>query len=687
MHCERTQTASHIVDQIKSQGLFDKIRKQCLEDIDTNVEYQILQKKVNSFVSEFLENQTWDSTLEKLKLREELRTKLTKTKMFSSGIDKLVCEALKAKMPKGFRNQVQNIVCDYFDISPESLMSSINCDEIKPSVYPESAVPCVLPDINYVSPVVNTGMAIPAVRPPFPYPYPPVPVQHPVIQPNVPCPINAYVSPSGNYMVPPPPPPPPPPGVFCQPPVRLSNQPALGVPTDHATEKYETLTTVHCDSGQGQTHPLEVTVEESVQCDDPMDIESLHSNSPIDQNTTILPHQDSGQAEENKVSNVDEKTVETSHCANDKTAWHNVRFMLDDVSEDEEKDLNYKSPLSYEDKVRRFNHSPTYKSSHAVHHSYDRNSPLRNASPFDHISSEDNVPSYSPANYDGRKHRKSVRPTLEYNPENPASKHDTARKSSYEHLSDLHDFSPPSSSKKHRHYPQTKYSGLSASPVSSGNHFCEPTHTNQDDCHPMTVGTSSRRERGYSKPHSVFHKKHMPYSPTNQSVHNPNTRRKIECRKSSDDSIDRRLKPEYSSSNSISSRFRVSPDSVHTKRKNRRSLSKIPSSSEWSRNESHSPEEHSTSERLTPDPTATSQYGHSRLHTTYETDMNTDFAYDRLTRKREIEARLREIESTERKLLNKQKVQNYEKEGRLSTNYDDSAHGYDYKRLPKKYVK
>lgn len=58
---------------MKSEGLFDQFRRECLADVDTKPAYQNLQNRVESSVSLFLEEQEWSSHLNKNQLREKLR--------------------------------------------------------------------------------------------------------------------------------------------------------------------------------------------------------------------------------------------------------------------------------------------------------------------------------------------------------------------------------------------------------------------------------------------------------------------------------------------------------------------------------------------------------------------------------------------------------------------------------------
>uniref|UniRef100_A0A3Q0KLF6 Biorientation of chromosomes in cell division protein 1 n=1 Tax=Schistosoma mansoni TaxID=6183 RepID=A0A3Q0KLF6_SCHMA len=710
---QRSQTASHIVDQIKSQGLFDKIRKQCLEDVDVNSDYQVLQKKVNSFVSSFLQNQSWNPGVEKLKLREQLRTRLLSTKMLSCGVDRLVNQALSAKMPKNFKNQVQNIVCDYFDLNPESLLASSlgnqNCVELRPAIYPENPTgpyPTDTYDRAYGS-VMSNPVTIPTpqgIQPPFPYPYPSVPVQHSVIQANVPCPINAYVGPSASYLIPPPPPPP---SVFCQPLVHFNNQSSVPPQNFHTpVNNSVSPTATHSEMEHVRTQPLEVTVEESVPCDDPMDIESLSSNSPVDESSASLLHENSEFCGERHSSKVSEKS---SYRQPNQIAWHDVHLLLDDVSEDEEKDVNSKSPTSLGNSIPYSDHSPVPRSPHTISQSYDRNLSVQNTFSRNVHNTDDYIRSTSPITYDERKHRnKYMTSTLEYNPENYVSNLKTESvRSCHEQKSDYNDSYSTNTSTNRMNHNHTKYSRSSTPPFATSQ-LCD-----SNDWCTKSTGMTSRIEIYHSSQsirRSQTSIKNQPVcSPTSHSErHLSDTLRQSHYTKSPDISMDRRLKSDYPSSSSLSNQFRSSPDSmVQMKMRSNKSYPNITSSCEWARNESHSPEEHSSrsssmfsqgnyslssvSERVTPDPTATSQYPNSSTHRTFETEaVNAyfpDFTSDRLTRKREIEARLKEIESTERKLLNRKKMQSYEKEVRQSTNRDDVEYGPDYRKLPKKYVK
>lgn len=62
-----------IVHELKSQGIFDNFRRECIADVDTKPAYQNLRQRVEGSVASFLSLQTWSNDMNKNQIREQLR--------------------------------------------------------------------------------------------------------------------------------------------------------------------------------------------------------------------------------------------------------------------------------------------------------------------------------------------------------------------------------------------------------------------------------------------------------------------------------------------------------------------------------------------------------------------------------------------------------------------------------------
>lgn len=74
---DNTKLIDSIVCEVKSQGVFDQFRRECMADVDTKPAYQNLRQRVESSVSNFLNEQEWKPELNKNQLRERLRRNIT----------------------------------------------------------------------------------------------------------------------------------------------------------------------------------------------------------------------------------------------------------------------------------------------------------------------------------------------------------------------------------------------------------------------------------------------------------------------------------------------------------------------------------------------------------------------------------------------------------------------------------
>lgn len=68
---------NHIVYELKSQGIFDQFRKECIADVDTKPAYQNLSQRVEGSVMNFLKKQKFAESINKNQLREHLRKNIT----------------------------------------------------------------------------------------------------------------------------------------------------------------------------------------------------------------------------------------------------------------------------------------------------------------------------------------------------------------------------------------------------------------------------------------------------------------------------------------------------------------------------------------------------------------------------------------------------------------------------------
>uniref|UniRef100_A0A8C4N6S7 BOD1/SHG1 domain-containing protein n=1 Tax=Eptatretus burgeri TaxID=7764 RepID=A0A8C4N6S7_EPTBU len=107
----------NVVDQLKSQGMFDQFRRDCLADVDTRPAYQNLRQRVENFVSNHLASITWSPNLSKNQLRNQLRQTIIQSGVLDVGVDRIVQQVVIPKINCIFRPQVEKVVQDFLGLT------------------------------------------------------------------------------------------------------------------------------------------------------------------------------------------------------------------------------------------------------------------------------------------------------------------------------------------------------------------------------------------------------------------------------------------------------------------------------------------------------------------------------------------------------------------------------------------
>ncbi|EAA43048.4 AGAP002059-PB [Anopheles gambiae str. PEST] len=159
-----------MVHELKSQGLFDQFRKECLADVDTKPAYQNLRQRVEGTVNKFLGQQEWSDNIRyKNQLREQLRKNIIESGFLDTGVERIVDQVVNPKIATIFQPKVEEIVYNYLGI--EKPKSSVNGNE-QTAARPES----LLEDLEAVSPdsdKKSEGSLTPSPPPLPPQPPPP----------------------------------------------------------------------------------------------------------------------------------------------------------------------------------------------------------------------------------------------------------------------------------------------------------------------------------------------------------------------------------------------------------------------------------------------------------------------------------------------------------------------------------
>jgi len=98
------------VNKLKTNGMFDQMRRDCLADIDTKPAFQNLEQRVLSHVKNCLELEVWNPNVNKNQLRSKIRTSLLQSGILNTGIEHILHQVVDTKMQSSFQPNIAQFI-------------------------------------------------------------------------------------------------------------------------------------------------------------------------------------------------------------------------------------------------------------------------------------------------------------------------------------------------------------------------------------------------------------------------------------------------------------------------------------------------------------------------------------------------------------------------------------------------
>nr|XP_018671965.1 biorientation of chromosomes in cell division protein 1-like 1 [Ciona intestinalis] len=153
------EVVDRIVERLKTNGIFDEMRRDCLADIDTRPAFQNLKLRIENYVTSLLSAEVWTPTLNKNQLRSKVRMSVMQSGMLNTGVEYILHQVVDSKMYSEFLPKIVEFMQDNKDLvqikkeEPEETIMDENIKEEEEQLPPqeeEEFNPGVVEDVENV---------------------------------------------------------------------------------------------------------------------------------------------------------------------------------------------------------------------------------------------------------------------------------------------------------------------------------------------------------------------------------------------------------------------------------------------------------------------------------------------------------------------------------------------------------